>query len=217
VVLHSLPTDAVNVWFRVDHLDPRRTATGRLQSLQPSPICFTDTVSRLRLGTSLRGAEGAALVGHAKRTPALRSVVRVKFCALPEHRPRASTRPRWPVDAKPSLQTRECLPSTRRNVGAAGWAGAPIAGAPGATRVEVPGPPVTPIERGPTASARRKSKPRNPRNPRRPGRIPTHGKPESGAPAHPVAHATQTGAKRQPHVSGSLPRQRRGNVPDATK
>src|SRR5689334_20574283 len=43
---------------------------------------------------------------------------------------------------------------TRRHVGAAGWAGAPLAGASGATRVEGPGPPTESIERGPMGPAR---------------------------------------------------------------
>jgi len=67
----------------------------------------------------------------------------------------------------------------------------------GATRAEAPGPPAMPIERGPVASSRRSSKPQSPRNPRRPGRIPTHGKPESGAPAHPVAREAAASAKRK--------------------
>ena len=95
------------------------------------------------------------------------------------------------------LQNPRMFSSTRQGVGAAGWAGAPIAGATGATRAEAPGPPIKPVERGPTASARRSSKPRSTLNPRRSGRIPTHGKPESGAPARPAAYAALTSAKRQ--------------------
>ena len=121
--------------------------------------------------------------------------------------------------------------STRQADGAAGKAGGRIAGATGATRVEASGPPTPPFERGPTASARCTSKPRNPRNPavqagfrrtasRRaeplpsltPARQPlarsvsphTHTVPRS-----PHRHRPGTPSRRPPESVGSSPRRRR--------
>ena len=68
---------------------------------------------------------------------------------------RASCRgPRW-------AETRHLFQKQMRRP--AGWAGARIAGATGAARAEVPGPPAQPVERGPMASARRSSKLRSTR------------------------------------------------------
>jgi len=91
--------------------------------------------------------------------------VRVKPGAPPMRWPRASTRPRWPVDAKTPFKEMRMFFSTRCDAGAAGWAGVPIAGAPGATRVQAPGPPWKRLNAAKTASARKKSKLRNPLNP----------------------------------------------------
>jgi len=60
--------------------------------------------------------------------PAPRSEVRVKPGARRGGRPRASTRPRWPVDAKSQTKKWRWSFSTHRGARAAGWAGARIAG-----------------------------------------------------------------------------------------
>ena len=145
------------------------------------------------------GAEGAALVGHEKERRHCDPSFASSPAPPPERWPRASTRPRWPVDAKAPHKTANVFIHwlTRRR-GRVGWgfdrrrdrrdAGGSLRSANHH------------IERVTLASARTKSKPRNPLNPRRPGRIPTHGKPESGAPARPVAHVAQACAKRQLHI-----------------
>ncbi len=56
-----------------------------------------------------RSAAGAADRPSREGTPAPWSDVRVKPGALPERWPRASTRPRWPVDAPITLKNCECL------------------------------------------------------------------------------------------------------------
>jgi hypothetical protein len=104
-------------------------------------------------------------VRQTKERRPISTRIRVKPGAQPERWPRASTRPRWPVDAKNLLKNGEGFFSTRQHAAAAGWAGVPIAGAPGATRVEAPGPPWKSLNAAKTASARSKSKPRNPLNP----------------------------------------------------
>ena len=55
--------------------------------------------------SSQRSAEGAAHRPSREGTPAPRSVFRVKPGAPSRRWPRASTRPRWPVDAKPPFKT----------------------------------------------------------------------------------------------------------------
>ena len=57
----------------------------------------------------------------------------------------------------------------------------------GSLRANVPGPPTTPVQRGPMASARRLSKLRSPRKTGRSGRASDAREPESRAPAQPTA------------------------------
>jgi len=59
-----------------------------------------------------RGAEGAAIVEHDEGRWPAGARVRVKPGGAPGRWPRASTRPRWPVDAKNPFQNRECFFST---------------------------------------------------------------------------------------------------------
>jgi len=137
---------------------------GRLQHLQPSPNCPIGTVSRQRLATWLRGAEGAALVGHEKERRHCDPSFASSPAPPPERWPRASTRPRWPVDAKAPHKTANVFiyRLTRRRA-RVGWgfdrrrdrcdAGGSLRSANHH------------IERGPLASARTTSKLRNPLNP----------------------------------------------------
>ena len=86
----------------------------------------TDAGARLRLcaGPEVDTIAGAALQRSRRRrlrhrpsregTAAGRSVVRVKPGGLPSGRPRALTRPRWPVNAKTLLKKHGCLFSTRQ-------------------------------------------------------------------------------------------------------
>jgi len=59
-----------------------------------------------------------------------RSEVRVRPGAPPGRWPRASTRPRWPVDAKAKSKNQRMFFFTRQGADATGWAGAWIAGSP---------------------------------------------------------------------------------------
>jgi len=125
----------------------RRLSTERSHSASSSP--------RRRRRRVRRSREGA---------PAPRPVVRVRPVAPPERRSRASTRPRWPVDAKAPHKTANVfIHRLTRRRGRVGWgfdrrrdrrdAGGCLRSANHH------------IERGPLASARTKPKLRNPLNP----------------------------------------------------
>jgi len=62
----SRRASVADVGFASTNLGRAISALGRLQHLQASSTCPIGAVSRQRLATWLRGAEGAALVGHEK-------------------------------------------------------------------------------------------------------------------------------------------------------
>ena len=125
----------------------RRLSTERSHSASSSP--------RRRRRRVRRSREGA---------PAPRPVVRVRPVAPPERRPRASTRPRWPVDAKAPHKTANVfIHRLTRRRGRVGWGfdrRRDRRDAAGSLRSANHR-----IERGPLVSARTKSKLRNPLNP----------------------------------------------------
>ena len=100
------------------YLPIRLIRTGRSIPPKLRAIANATPSTRRRRRRARRAREG---------TPASRPDVRVKPVAVPERWPRASSRPRWPDDAKQHLETANVF-STRRDATAAGWAGACFAG-----------------------------------------------------------------------------------------
>ena len=170
------------------------------QDLTPQ-ISRPDTQTReLRCSSRRTPTELAISPGAARRPSREEAVagdrpVRVRPGAPPIRWPRASTRPRRPVDAKKPFQ--ELLHSSPlaevslRQGGRGLVAQANRDGAGGSLRSAS-----HVVERGPMASARWSSKLRSTRNPRRPGRIPVAREPEQQAPAHPAARDASASAER---------------------
>jgi len=138
---HGVPADNIRFWGRMFFLkrslastghrgrvDARGHRTSRAPGLTRTSnrsACVPSREGRCRAPSArawARDAKRRAIVSLDKEGWACRPVVRVKPAALPMRWPRASTRPRWPVDAKAPLKTTvSSLNSPRCWRGRVGW------------------------------------------------------------------------------------------------
>ena len=110
------------------------------------------------------GAEGAVVVGLEKERRHHGSPLRVKPGAPPERWPRASTRPRWPVDAKAPFKNCECFSQPADTPARQGGQGFRSQARPARRGWKPPVRQSRPLNAANMASARCHSKPRNPLN-----------------------------------------------------